>query len=52
MSGSKETELIVERGKSCCILRRYIRSQKSRESNISVLARGLPKTSLKNLKPF
>lgn len=52
ISGSKEIELIVEKGTSCCILRKHIDFQKSREGSISVLARILSITNLKKLKPF
>ena len=38
ISGSKQSELIVEKGTSCCILRKYIHFQESREGSISVLA--------------
>lgn len=36
ISSSKESELIVEKGTSFCILRKYIHFQKSREGSISV----------------
>lgn len=52
ISVSKVIELIVDKGTSCCILRKHIHFQKSREGSISMLARILSITNLKKLKPF
>ena len=52
ISGSKEIELIVEKGTSCCILRKHIDFSEKQRRQYFCVSRILSITNLKKLKPF